>query len=65
MVATTTIEKKVWSILESVTDPEVPVLTVIDLGIIRNVKINGEEIEVVITPNLYRLPGDGYDNNGY
>jgi ring-1,2-phenylacetyl-CoA epoxidase subunit PaaD len=40
MVNTSSIaEKKIWSILETVVDPEVPVLTVIDLGIIRKVEI--------------------------
>jgi len=57
MVTTATIEeKKIWSILETVTDPEVPVLTVTDLGIIRDVKINDEEIEVVITPTYTGCP---------
>lgn len=31
--------KQIWSILENVFDPEVPVLSVIDLGIIRNIEI--------------------------
>jgi ring-1,2-phenylacetyl-CoA epoxidase subunit PaaD len=50
----------IWSILEEVCDPEVPVLSVIDLGIIRDVKItkaNDEErIEVVITPTYSGCP---------
>jgi len=32
-------EKKIWSLLETVNDPEVPVLSVLDLGIIRDVKV--------------------------
>jgi ring-1,2-phenylacetyl-CoA epoxidase subunit PaaD len=52
--------QKIWSILEEVCDPEVPVLSVIDLGIIRDVKIkkvNEEEgIEVVITPTYSGCP---------
>jgi len=52
--------KNIWSILSAVCDPEVPVLSVIDLGIIRDVKIrpaNGEEgIEVVITPTYSGCP---------
>lgn len=53
------IEKKVWQILEGVPDPEIPVLSVVDLGIIRQVKHNtGEEnsIEVVITPTYSGCP---------
>jgi len=33
---------QVWTLLENVMDPEVPVLSVIDLGIIRNVEIIDE-----------------------
>jgi len=49
-------KRKVWEILETVTDPEVPVLTVTDLGIIRDVKINDDEIEVIITPTYTGCP---------
>ena len=47
---------KIWSILETVTDPEVPVLTVTDLGIIRDVKLNAGEVEVIITPTYTGCP---------
>jgi ring-1,2-phenylacetyl-CoA epoxidase subunit PaaD len=46
----------VLSILETVTDPEVPVLTIIDLGIVRDVKIINEGIEVIITPTYSGCP---------
>ena len=46
----------IWSILETVMDPEVPVLSVIDLGIIRDVKWNNEEVEVIITPTYSGCP---------
>ena len=49
-------QKRIWSVLETVTDPEVPVLTITDLGILRDVKINGDEIEVVITPTYTGCP---------
>ena len=48
--------KEVWKLLETVNDPEVPVLSVIDLGIIRDVKINGDEVEVTITPTYTGCP---------
>ena len=48
--------EQIWSLLEKVTDPEVPVLTVIDLGIIRDIKINEDEVEVVITPTYSGCP---------
>lgn len=57
MVNSATIEeKKIWGILETVTDPEVPVLTVTDLGIIRNVKLDEDSVEVTITPTYTGCP---------
>jgi ring-1,2-phenylacetyl-CoA epoxidase subunit PaaD len=43
-------------LLEQVTDPEVPVLSVIDLGIVRDVKINDDQVEVTITPTYSGCP---------
>jgi ring-1,2-phenylacetyl-CoA epoxidase subunit PaaD len=43
-------------ILETVPDPEVPVLSIIDLGVLRDIKINGPQIEVVITPTYSGCP---------
>jgi ring-1,2-phenylacetyl-CoA epoxidase subunit PaaD len=48
--------QKIWQILETVCDPEVPVLTITDLGIIRDVKINDVEVEVIITPTYTGCP---------
>lgn len=46
----------VWSILQTVSDPEVPVLSVTDLGIIRDVKITGDKTEIIITPTYSGCP---------
>jgi ring-1,2-phenylacetyl-CoA epoxidase subunit PaaD len=48
--------QKIWSILETVNDPEVPVLTIIDLGIVRDVKLSEGEIEIIITPTYTGCP---------
>lgn len=48
--------KKIWQILEQVTDPEIPVLSIIDLGIVRDVRISGDNIEVFITPTYSGCP---------
>lgn len=48
--------KKIWLLLETVFDPEVPVLTILDLGIVRDVKINEDHIEVIITPTYSGCP---------
>lgn len=49
-------KENILSILEEVTDPEVPVLSVIDLGIIRNIKMEGDTVEVTITPTYSGCP---------
>jgi ring-1,2-phenylacetyl-CoA epoxidase subunit PaaD len=49
-------EDAIWKILETVHDPEVPVLSVVDLGIIRSVKIAGNTISIVITPTYSGCP---------
>ena len=50
-------KEAVYKYLERVNDPEVPVLNVIDLGIVRDVILPNEgEIEVVITPTYSGCP---------
>lgn len=57
MIHSDTITKEqIWSILEKVNDPEVPVLSVIDLGIVRDVKLSDDEIEITITPTYSGCP---------
>ena len=62
MVAINTIvQKEIWKILESVADPEVPVLSVIDLGIVRKVEPSGENDSspgwiIYITPTYTGCP---------
>lgn len=52
-----TIHKEtIYSYLEEINDPEVPVLSIIDLGIVRDVKMNEEEIEIIITPTYTGCP---------
>ena len=49
-------KEKIWSYLKEVLDPEVPVLSIVDLGIVRDVIVNDEDIEVVITPTYSGCP---------
>jgi ring-1,2-phenylacetyl-CoA epoxidase subunit PaaD len=46
----------IWSLLESVNDPEIPVLSVVDLGIIRDVRLTDDGPEIVITPTYSGCP---------
>lgn len=47
---------EIWEILREVVDPEIPVLTVIDLGIIRDVVKSENGIEISITPTYSGCP---------
>ena len=47
---------QIYKILENVCDPEVPVLSILDLGIVRDVLIQKEGIEIVITPTYSGCP---------
>lgn len=48
--------EQIWSILGEVKDPEVPVLSVTDLGIVREIKMDHEQVEVFITPTYSGCP---------
>lgn len=49
-------EHDVIELLTSVKDPEIPVLNVVDMGIVRGVVIEGEKVTVTITPTYSGCP---------
>lgn len=54
---TAAIDKKtLYAYLEEIKDPEVPVLSIIDLGIVREIKMDEGQLEVVITPTYTGCP---------
>ena len=48
--------KDVWDYLAEVPDPEIPVLTVVDLGIVRTVDRDDDHFVVTITPTYSGCP---------
>lgn len=48
--------QRAWTVLQDVLDPEVPVLSVCDLGIVRDVIAAGDGVEVVLTPTYSGCP---------
>ena len=48
--------EKVWEILNTIPDPEIPVITIVELGVVRDVKINGDSIQIQITPTYTGCP---------
>lgn len=49
-------KQSILAILQEVCDPEVPVLSILDLGIVRDVQFKGDEVEVIITPTYTGCP---------
>lgn len=49
-------EEEVWQLLETVKDPEIPVLNVVDMGVVRSVSIRPEGLIVTITPTYSGCP---------
>jgi ring-1,2-phenylacetyl-CoA epoxidase subunit PaaD len=58
MSATTTTYSKVqiWDYLSEVTDPEIPVLNIVEMGIARGVDVDGDKVTVRITPTYSGCP---------
>ncbi len=46
----------IWALMCTIPDPEVPVLSIMDLGIVRDVVVNGENPEIIITPTYSGCP---------
>lgn len=51
--------EKAWSALEALTDPEIPVITLRELGILRDIREDSNGIEVIITPTYSGCPAMG------
>ena len=48
--------QSIWNYLEEIKDPEVPVLSIVDLGIVRDVSIDDQRVVVTITPTYTGCP---------
>ena len=48
-----------WAALESLADPEIPVVSLRELGILRDVRLGTQGLEVVITPTYSGCPAMG------
>jgi ring-1,2-phenylacetyl-CoA epoxidase subunit PaaD len=48
-----------WELLEALTDPEIPVVTLRELGILRDIREGPQGLEVVITPTYSGCPAMG------
>ncbi len=51
-----TVIDRAWTILQQVADPEIPIISVCDLGIVREICVIPTGIEVVLTPTYSGCP---------
>lgn len=51
--------EEVWQILASIPDPEIPIITIMDLGIVRGVNWQGDRLVVTVTPTYSGCPATG------
>ena len=56
MVTTRPTTGDVWHWLEDVPDPEIPAISVVDLGIVRDVRWRGDTLEIAVTPTYSGCP---------
>jgi ring-1,2-phenylacetyl-CoA epoxidase subunit PaaD len=56
VVGTILSEARAWEVLAQVADPEIPVVSVCDLGIVREVRCDAERVRVVLTPTYSGCP---------
>jgi ring-1,2-phenylacetyl-CoA epoxidase subunit PaaD len=48
--------EQVWDALAEIPDPEIPVISLVDLGVIRDVAVDGERVRVEFTPTFLGCP---------
>lgn len=46
----------IWEALQMVKDPEIPVVSVVEMGIVRDVSVTGSNVQVTITPTFSGCP---------
>ena len=49
-------EQQVWDWLQEIPDPEVPIVSVVDLGMIRGISIEQDAVEVAVSPTYSGCP---------
>lgn len=53
------LQQRAWDAAATVVDPEIPVLTIADLGVLRAVTVSAAGVEVAITPTYSGCPAMG------
>lgn len=48
--------RQLWALLDQIPDPEVPAISIVELGVIRDVQRNGNQVVVEMTPTYSGCP---------
>jgi len=49
-------EAQVWEALEEIPDPEIPVISLVDLGVVKDVRVEGDGVHIEFTPTFLGCP---------
>ena len=49
-------EAAVWDALAEIPDPEIPVISVVDLGVVKSVEVEAERVRIEFTPTFMGCP---------
>ena len=49
-------EEQIWNALRQVMDPEIPVVSLVELGVVRSVETDGQRVTVTMTPTFSGCP---------
>lgn len=55
-IAERELQQRIWDWLADVPDPEIPVLSVLDLGIVRGINLGADSVEVEVAPTYSGCP---------
>ena len=47
---------RIWDALAEIPDPEIPVISLVDLGVVKDVRVSGERVDVDLTPTFMGCP---------
>jgi ring-1,2-phenylacetyl-CoA epoxidase subunit PaaD len=47
---------QVWAALDELPDPEIPVISLVELGVVRDVRVDGAQVSVTLTPTFLGCP---------
>ena len=48
--------QQVWNALDEIPDPEIPVISLVELGVVREVDVDGTRVRVAFTPTFLGCP---------